>query len=668
MAPGNIVEYIDRQKIVCAAVLEIKNERLRLLTENNREVKLSAARLSHRGKMSVNLSAGRDKASDSLKERANRRKSLAGEIDIRELWEVLSPEQEWIDLQTMTAFCFPDSPTDDHESAVIRALFADRLYFRFNQDQFFPHTEEQVEQINAKAREEARKQRITENGGDWIKSVLSGKDTGLLSAHPQFTEEQQDWIRILQSYYLFEKESPQWELGRDMLARAGITDIGNLFHFFVKLGIWNPDENIDLHRYGVPTDFPEKLMECIASRNRFFEIRSAGSRRRDLTGLPIITIDGQATLDFDDALSLERKEDHYVLGVHIADVGHFVEKGSPLDREAVQRGSSIYMPDRKISMLPQCLAEDQCSLKAGELRPATSTLIRLRPSGDIISSEICSSIIRVSRQLTYHEVNCMVEEDGDIAILYDIARQFRKRRLADRAVQISLPEINIWLDERGELTVTRINRESPGRMLVAEIMIMANWLNARFLAENRLPAIFRSQPAPRERLYKEDEGSLFQNWMQRKLLSRFVLSTEPEPHSGLGLDAYVTVTSPIRKYSDLITQRQIRAVFGLDTPYSSGEVQQTIHALEYPMSCVSKLQNRRKHYWLLKYLEGKTGQKEEAIVLGKRRNTYQVLMTEYMIECTIPAAGGMNLKPEDVIQVTIQHVDARKEILNVFMG
>ncbi|MGE0087110.1 MAG: ribonuclease catalytic domain-containing protein [Desulfococcaceae bacterium] len=662
------MEYIDRQKIVCAAVLEIKNERLRLLTENNREVKLSAARLSHRGKMSVNLSAGRDKASDSLKERANRRKSLAGEIDIRELWEVLSPEQEWIDLQTMTAFCFPDSPTDDHESAVIRALFADRLYFRFNQDQFFPHTEEQVEQINAKAREEARKQRITENGGDWIKSVLSGKDTGLLSAHPQFTEEQQDWIRILQSYYLFEKESPQWELGRDMLARAGITDIGNLFHFFVKLGIWNPDENIDLHRYGVPTDFPEKLMECIASRNRFFEIRSAGSRRRDLTGLPIITIDGQATLDFDDALSLERKEDHYVLGVHIADVGHFVEKGSPLDREAVQRGSSIYMPDRKISMLPQCLAEDQCSLKAGELRPATSTLIRLRPSGDIISSEICSSIIRVSRQLTYHEVNCMVEEDGDIAILYDIARQFRKRRLADRAVQISLPEINIWLDERGELTVTRINRESPGRMLVAEIMIMANWLNARFLAENRLPAIFRSQPAPRERLYKEDEGSLFQNWMQRKLLSRFVLSTEPEPHSGLGLDAYVTVTSPIRKYSDLITQRQIRAVFGLDTPYSSGEVQQTIHALEYPMSCVSKLQNRRKHYWLLKYLEGKTGQKEEAIVLGKRRNTYQVLMTEYMIECTIPAAGGMNLKPEDVIQVTIQHVDARKEILNVFMG
>jgi len=667
MTPGNIVEYIDRQKIVCAAVLEVKNERLRLLTENNREVKLSAARLSHRGKMGISLSAGRDRVSDFLKERVSRRKTLAEGIDIRELWEVLSPEQEWIDLQTMTAFCFPDSPTEDHESAVIRALFADRLYFRFSQDQFFPYTEEQVAQVTAKAREEARKQRIKENGGKWIRSVLSDALSGSGSALSGLTEEQQEWVRILQSYYLFEKESPHWELGRDMVAEAGISDIENLFRFFVKLRIWNPDENIDLHRYGVPTDFPEKVMECTASRIRFSETLSAGTRRRDLTGLPIITIDGQATLDFDDALSLEKKEDHYVLGVHIADVGHFVEKGSPLDREAVQRGSSIYMPDRRISMLPQCLAEDQCSLKAGELRPATSTLIRLRPSGDIIGSEVCSSIIRVARQLTYHEVNCMVEEDGDIAILYDIARQFRKRRLADGAVQISLPEINIWMDENGELTLTRINRESPGRMLVAEIMIMANWINAGFLAQNRMPAIFRSQPAPRERLYREDEGSLFQNWMQRKLLSRFVLSTEPEPHSGLGLDAYVTVTSPIRKYSDLITQRQIRAVFGFDTPYSPSEVQQTIHALEQPMSYVSKLQNRRKHYWLLKYLEGKTGQKEEAIVLGKRRNTYQVLMTEYMIECTIPA-GGINLKPEDVIQVTIQHVDARKEILNVFMG
>lgn len=673
MAPGTIVEYIDKQKIICAAVLEIKNQRLRLLTENNREVKLSFARIAHKGRMSLDLSAGRDKAAEALKERAKQRKDLAESVDIRELWEILHSEQEWIDLKTMTDFSFPDEPSEDHESAVMRAFFSDKKYFKFRQDAFFPFTEEQREQMGAQAREEARKRRIREQGGDWLKKVLSSddtddtKDTKDRNFSQTLSEEEQEYADILKSYYLFEKESPHYELGRAMVQQAGIGDTENLFRFFVRIGIWTRDENIDLYRYEIPTDFSEKVMKCTLDRVGTSGKISCGNHRRDLTGLPLITIDGQATLDYDDALSLEKRNGEYLLGVHIADVSHFVEKDSPLDREAVQRASSIYMPDCKIPMLPPCLAEDHCSLRAGEVRPATSTMIRIRPDGEILDYEIFSSFIRVSAQLTYHEVNIMAEDDGDISALLHIARQFRNQRLANGAVQISLPEINVWIDDKGELVVNRTNRESPGRMLVAELMIMANWLKARFLAENGLPAIFRSQPAPRERLYKEEEGSLFQNWMQRKLLSRFVLSTEPEPHSGLGLDAYVTGTSPIRKYSDLITQRQLRALFGFGKPYNSEDVQHTIHSLEQPMRHVSRIQNRRKHYWLLKYLEGKTGQKEEAIVLGKRKNSYQVLIPEYMVECPVPAAG-VKLKPEDIIRVIIQHADARKDILTVFMG
>jgi exoribonuclease-2 len=156
--------------------------------------------------------------------------------------------------------------------------------------------------------------------------------------------------------------------------------------------------------------------------------------------------------------------------------------------------------------------------------------------------------------------------------------------------------------------------------------------------------------------------------MQRKLLSRFVLSTKPDMHSGLGLDAYITATSPIRKYFDLITQRQLRAAIGIEKPYTEQDVSQIIQKLENPMSCVARLQFRRNRYWLLKYLEGHIGKKEEAIVLSKRRNGYQILLTEYMIECMLPISGGINLKPEDLVQVTIQHVDARKDIFAVFLG
>ena len=262
----------------------------------------------------------------------------------------------------------------------------------------------------------------------------------------------------------------------------------------------------------------------------------------------------------------------------------------------------------------------------------------------------------------------IAENDREIGILYDIAKKFRDFRLGRVAVQITLPEINIWTNEAGELTISRVQRESPGRMLVAEIMIMANWLMASFLAKQDAPAIFRFQPEPRGRLYKGNEGTLFQNWMQRKLLSRYVLGQEPEHHSGLGLEAYVTATSPIRKYYDLATQRQIRAILGLEETYSIKEIEHIIQLLEQPMSCVLKIQNSRHRYWLLKYLETRINQKEEALVLFKRKNSYQVLIKEYMIECELPVSIGIDLKPEDLIQVRIQHVNARKDVLSVYMG
>jgi exoribonuclease-2 len=156
--------------------------------------------------------------------------------------------------------------------------------------------------------------------------------------------------------------------------------------------------------------------------------------------------------------------------------------------------------------------------------------------------------------------------------------------------------------------------------------------------------------------------------MQRRLLSRFVLSTGPAWHSGLGLDAYVTATSPIRKYSDLVTQRQIRASLGLENAYTVDQIDELIQSLELPMSQAGRIQYSRHRYWLLKYLESQIGQKEEAIVLNRTRRNYQILLTEYMLECDLPISGGIELKPEDLIQITIQRVDARKDVLQVAIG
>jgi len=199
-------------------------------------------------------------------------------------------------------------------------------------------------------------------------------------------------------------------------------------------------------------------------------------------------------------------------------------------------------------------------------------------------------------------------------------------------------------------------------------MIMANWLMARYLSSKGIHAIFRTQAGPKERLFRNNEGTLFQNWMQRKHLSRFILSPEPESHSGLGLEAYVTASSPIRKFFDLATQRQLRAGLRLEPPYKTNEIEHIIQTLEQPMRTVSRIQYQRHRYWLLKYLEDKIGEREEAIVLSKRRNNYYVLLTGYMMECALPVSVGIDIKPEDIVQVTIQRVDARKDVLTVFLS
>jgi exoribonuclease-2 len=665
MESGSIVEYIDRQKIMCAVVLEVKNQRLRLLTENNREVNLSRNRLLHKGKMRLDLNLGRDQIVAALKQVAQKRQALIKNIDIKDLWEVLNTEQNWIDLATMTEFCFPEGRSGDHESAVFRAIFNDRLYFKFNPDGFRPNSEKQVQQLTAQRQQAEFKNRLIEAGGSWLKSMLNSAGSVDLQS---FSNDIRQYIKILKSYYLFDKESKDYALAKAMTARAGIESADGLFNLFVKLGIFDEDENIELLRCNLSATFSEPIVAAAEQIIRSRPTPSADASRRDLTHMDLMTIDGQGTLDFDDAISIEEKGDSFQLGIHIADVSHFIQKGDSIDQEALSRGSSIYMPDKKIPMLPPGLAEDLCSLKAGELRPAISIMVNLSPMAEIVHYEIIHSLIKVKHQLTYYDVNIDADENRHMRILRDIAEKFRQKRLDAGAVQITVPEINIWVNENREVFISKINRESPGRMLVAELMIMANWLMADYLKTRGLPAIFRSQPEPRERLYKNDSGTLFQNWMQRRLLNRFILNTKPEWHSGLGLDAYVTATSPIRKYSDLISQRQIRSALGLENPFSADQIDAIIQALELPMSQVGRLQYSRHRYWLLKYLENQIGQKEEAVVLHKTRRNYQILLTQYMLECDLPISGGPELKPEDLIQVTVQRVSARKDVLQVSIG
>ncbi|MGD9187603.1 MAG: RNB domain-containing ribonuclease [Desulfobacteraceae bacterium] len=659
MNAGTVVEFIDSQKIICAVVIDIKKVRLRLLTEHNREVKLSVGRLSQISNTHLDPTVGRDKTVAALKKISAHRRDLSSHIDILSLWEILNSEQERIDLSTMTDFCFPDQPDSDHQSAVIRAFFQDRLYFKFSPEGFLPRTTDEVERIIAQRDADAIQARRIDGGANWMQKILAGNDTPA----PQ---EADAIVEILSSYYLYEKESPYRDQAKAILNKTG-GSLGSIFSFLARIGHWDIDENIELLRYGILSEIPPEIETHAQNLSRTATVII--NDRRDLRHMPLITIDGPSTLDFDDALSLEKKDSHFELGIHITDVGYHVPKDDPIDRYSRNRGSSIYLPEGKISMMPSLLSEQLCSLRAGEDRPAISTLVHITPRAEILGYEIVPSLIRVDRQLTFQDADQLAEKDEAVKAMFSIALAYRERRLANGAMIIELPETNVWFDANGGgPMVATSSRETPGRLLVAELMILANELAARRLVEVQLPAIFRSQPEPRARLFNSSGGTLFQNWMQRKQIHRFLLTNAPEPHSGLGLSSYVTATSPIRKYFDLVTQRQLRAASGLEAPYTQGQIDYIINELSDIVAHVGLVQRQRHRYWLLKYLQSRIGHKEEAIVLSKRRNTYSILIPAYMLECSLSGAESIKLKPEDIIQVTIQHVNARNEVLTVYLG
>ena len=660
MELGNIIEYIDRQKIICAVILDMKNNKAHLLNESNREVSLSLNRILHAGDQGLDLSLTRDQQVAGLQKTAEKQIELSGHIDVQALWDILHTDPKWIDVPVITSLCFPDNATGLHESAVIRALFNNREYFKFDRTRFLPYSAAQVEQMKQQAEEAQREAHLITTGRKWLGKILRNQ-------HLPEDENKAAFIEILRSTFLFEKESPHYRIGKEILNKTSITNIQDLFPLLVKLNVFDENENIDLHRMQIPVAFSKDIATHAAEINPFSSDPSDCSRT-DFSNLALMTIDGPGTQDFDDALSIRDKGDHVELGVHIVDVAHFIKKGDVLDKEAFRRGSSIYMPDLKVPMLPTALAENLCSLKAREIRPAISLMIKISKTWEILDYEIVASMINVKHQLTYQDADLMAEDDPDMKALLKIAKEFRNKRLEQGAVHILLPEIHFRNNGGADIQLMCIDRESPGRLLVAEIMILANWLFARHLGRHHIPAVFRSQQDPKERLYRGTKGTLFQNYMQRRLLNRFTLSEYPERHSGLGLDAYITATSPIRKYFDLVSQRQIRATLGLETPYTAEEIKNIIQHLGLPLGNIGRLQTRRNRFWILKHLAAKTGERVEALTLQKKRNGYQILLQEFMIECLLPVPGNMKLKPEDLIHVKIQHVDPRKDVISVFMG
>ncbi len=454
MKQGNVVEFIDKTKMISAIVTDTAEQYLTVATEFGKKKNIDSKRVAHVSDCNT-----------TLEDIAEKRKKLAENIDVKKIWKKLKTSAKWSEISEIALLCFPDAKEieNDHEAAALKALFNSRVYFKFDSCKFFPNNAKKLKEKKTSIKEREKKEELIEQGKEWIeKAIRYDKE------NPDFSitgKDNEKIIDILKSYYIFEKKSDHHSIAKSILNFVKIKENQAIFDLFVKLGIWEKDENIDIFRYDIPVEFAEeteKETEKIVNsqENIFYEYKQS---RKDLTMLRTVTIDGPLTLDFDDSISIEEKDDEYILGVHISDAGHFIKKGSSIDKEARKRSSSIYMPNKIIPMLPLSLAEGICSLKEGKISYAISTLIRLDKFFNIKSYEVTPSAVEIKRRLTYSDANLSIDTDKDMTNFYNIAKAFRKKRFDNGAIQITLPEITLIIDENKEVIFKTINRESPAR-------------------------------------------------------------------------------------------------------------------------------------------------------------------------------------------------------------
>ncbi|MGV8074935.1 MAG: ribonuclease catalytic domain-containing protein [Syntrophobacteraceae bacterium] len=663
---GSVVEFFESKEVICGVCKAVKNHRLTILTEQNREINLAESRLIHTDPRPLNVNLARDDLVRKISEIAALRKSLMDQVNLEELWSLIGEEPEEYAGRELAEFVFSEAVTEHHVAAIQRVLFKDRLYFQFRDGKFFARPMEKIDQRRIEMeREEAREAQLNE-GSRWLQTVWNRKD------RPIILEQHEKLIQSLKSYCIFGQESTEAAFAKELLKRANITpQPQSAFRLLVRLGVWHEDENLYLHEHNISVEFPKALIE-LADRisTRGMPVRPYPEGRKDLSRLNAFTVDSETTRDYDDALSLQILDNGiFEVGIHIADAAEFVAKGDPLDQEAEARASSIYLPDGRISMLPPILSDGICSLKAGEERFALSFVIRMNAEGTVQSREITASVVRIREQVTYEQVNERIHNDKTLKILFDLALKLRRQRLDRGAVILPLPEVNVHVNPSGMIQISRYEKETPSQIIVSEWMIEANGMAASYLVEHGLPGIYRSQAESKQETdFTQSEHELFRVYRKRRLFARAEMDVEPKPHCNLAMAHYTTVTSPIRRYTDLIVQRQLKHALAHESPlYTQEELRRLIVKLGAIQPKIFLIQRKWNRYWILKYIEQEDLKFLNALVLDQNHRYTHLLLPDFLMETNMQMPDQAKLQSGELIKVRIDRLNPREDILRIHL-
>ena len=357
-----------------------------------------------------------------------------------------------------------------------------------------------------------------------------------------------------------------------------------------------------LEEFKISPTFPKPVIEECEKIDPFIS-KEEIKKRRNLTELMCFTIDPEDAKDFDDAVSIEEIDNGgFLLGVHIADVDHYANKNGHIDKQALSRGTSIYLPDRVIPMLPSKLSENLCSLKPDENRLALTVMIKIDAQGSITECEIFESMIKSKARLSYESAEELIHYKGadkhteissSLKIMYKLSRILDKKRLERGYIDFDVPEVKISLDKNGKIFDIQKKQRLSSHILVEEFMLLANQCVAEYITKNKVPMIYRVHETPDDLKIKDfamlaktlgckfdknksEDPKYIQRFLHKtngeknhalisqillRCMQKAIYSTKNVGHFGLALNCYTHFTSPIRRYPDLIVHRILKNKF-----------------------------------------------------------------------------------------------------------
>jgi ribonuclease R len=486
-----------------------------------------------------------------------------------------------------------------------------------------------------------------------------------------------------------------------MIVTAEILDFGDdgdrptgrVIEILGKPDDFGIDVEILIRSHHIPHRFPEDVLEQARAIPGAIPEKEI-ARRRDFRELDIVTIDGETARDFDDAVWVERLANgHYALQVHIADVGYYVRPGSPIDREAALRGTSVYFPDRAVPMLPVELSTDQCSLRPKEDRLVLSALLEIDSRGDVVAQEFARGVIRSVERMTYTAVHGVLEGDAELReryskligrfeLMQELALILNRKRVRRGSIDFDLPEPLLEFDEFGEMTgVTRAPRNIAHR-LIEEFMLAANEAIASHLEAAGVPMIYRihERPDPKRVLEFEDIAAHFGYSLsagaapvkrykdttvaldnpnltsrsyqklvakiagkpEERILSYLMLrslkqarySEQNVGHFALAAASYTHFTSPIRRYPDLMVHRALAGL--MDNSAYEANMRRIADASSESERRAAEAERELVEWKKVKFMVDRVGDEFAALIISTTRFGFFVELEEMFIEGLVP--------------------------------